>query len=95
MEGVLPQEVLWRKKSPYPKTFDPKYQELVSKRLKALLEDKDAPLFQLVSRQAATELLDAEYAWPWYGQLMKVPQTICYLLQIDSWLRQYHVEFVW
>ena len=95
MEGVLPQEVLWRKKSPYPKTFDPKYLELVTARLKALLEDKDAPLFQLVSRQAATELLDAEYAWPWYGQLMKVPQTICYLLQIDSWLRNYHVDLAY
>ena len=95
MEGVLPQEVLWRKKSPYPKTFDPHYLELVSSRLRELLEDKNAPLFSLVSREGARALLDAEYAWPWYGQLMKVPQTICYLLQIDCWLREYQVEFAY
>ena len=95
MEGVLPKEVLWRKKSPYPKTFDPQYLDMVSERLRALLENKAAPIFNLVSWQAAKELLDAEYAWPWYGQLMKVPQTICYLLQIDHWLRHYQVELVY
>jgi len=94
MQGVLPEEVLWRKKSPYPKTFDPLYLQLVSSRLEALLEEKDAPLFFLVDREAARQLLTAEYAWPWYGQLMKVPQTICYLLQIDFWLRHYHVDLV-
>ena len=94
MEGVLPQEVLWRKKSPYPKTFDPQYLQLVSRRLKKLLTE-DSPLFELVDREAARQLLTAEYAWPWYGQLMKVPQTICYLLQTDFFLRHYHVNFVW
>ena len=95
MTGILPQEVLWRKKSPYPKTFDPKYLQAVSNRLEALLADKNAPLFQLVDWQAARELLTAEYAWPWYGQLMKVPQTICYLLQIDTWLQMYNIDLLW
>ena len=95
MAGILPDEVLWRKKSPYPKTFDPKYLELVSGELQRLLDEKDAPLFDLVDREAARSLLTAEYAWPWYGQLMKVPQTICYLLQIDAWLREYHVRLVY
>lgn len=95
MEGILPQEVLWRKKSPYPKTFDPKYLDLVSERLRELLENKNAPIFNLISWQTAKELLNAEYAWPWYGQLMKVPQTICYLLQIDYWLKHYQVELVY
>ena len=95
MTGILPEEVLWRKKSPYPKTFDPLYQQAVSDKLRELLRDKDAPLFQLVDRQAAKDLLTAEYAWPWYGQLMKVPQTICYLLQIDGWLRLYHIDLLW
>ena len=92
MTGVLPEEVLWRKKSPYPKTHDPRYLELVSRRLEELLDEKDAPVFSLVDRGAARTLLTTEYAWPWYGQLMKVPQTICYLLQIDIWLREYGVK---
>ncbi|MDD6200737.1 MAG: asparagine synthase (glutamine-hydrolyzing) [Firmicutes bacterium] len=95
MEGLLPEEVLWRKKSPYPKTWDPEYLRLVSERLEALLEDPKAPLFSLVDREAARRLLTEASPWPWYGQLMRTPQTVCYLLQIDCWLRKYRVELDW
>lgn len=94
MEGLLPGEVLWRKKSPYPKTFDPRYERMVAERLRGLLNEKDAPLFALVDRSAAAELLTGEEIWPWYGQLMKRPQTIAYLLQIDFWLRHYEIELL-
>ena len=93
MEGLLPDEVLWRKKSPYPKTWDPRYMELVRGRLKILLEDKNAPIFYLVRREEAAKLLTEKGAWPWYGQLMREPQTISYFLQLDFWLRHYGVEF--
>ena len=94
MSGVLPHSVLRRKKSPYPKTWDPRYFELVSARLRELLEQPEAPLWELVSRKAAEELLTAEYAWPWYGQLMKVPQTVAYLLQVNIWLKEYKIIVV-
>jgi len=94
MAELLPEEVLWRKKSPYPKTFDPRYLELVTDRLERLLE-QGSPLFTLIDKNAARQLLTAEYSWPWYGQLMRVPQTICYLLQIDFWLRHYQVNLLY
>ena len=94
MTGFLPKEVLWRKKSPYPKTFDPRYLEIVSDKLQSLLRDPNAPIFQLVRPQMLAQLLESEYAWPWYGQLMKVPQTIAYMLQIDFWLREYKVHII-
>ncbi len=94
MTGILPEEVLWRKKSPYPKTYDPRYLELVSERLKELLSQKDAPVFQLVDKGALESLLTTENSWPWYGQLMKLPQTIAYMLQINAWLEIYGVDFV-
>ena len=94
MRDVLPEAVLNRKKSPYPKTYDPLYLQLVSARLERILVSKDAPIFQIVSREALENLLHAEYAWPWYGQLMKVPQTIAYMLQINFWLEHYNVEIV-
>ena len=94
LADLLPQEVLWRKKSPYPKTFDPRYTKLVTARLKCLLEDTHAPLFQLVNRGAVRQLLQEESPWPWYGQLMKLPQTAAYFLQIDFWLRHYGVDFL-
>ena len=94
MEGVLPDEVLWRKKSPYPKTHDPRYAELVSAKLRELLAKKDAPIFQIVDKNALEGLLTSDYVWPWYGQLMKVPQTMAYMLQINAWLEAYHITVI-
>ena len=91
--GRRAQEVLWRKKSPYHKTWDPSYMDLVSTRLRALLEEKEAPVFHLIQREEAEKLLREEGAWPWYGQLMREPQTVSFLLQVDFWLRQYGVQF--
>ena len=94
MDGILPNEILWRKKSPYPKTHDPKYEELVSSQLKSLLADPSAPIFQIVDRKALEQLLTAEFVWPWYGQLMKKPQTIAYMLQLNFWLRHYRISIL-
>lgn len=91
--GLLPEEVLQRKKSPYPKTFDPRYEQLISARLDALAADPEAPLWQLVSREEVKKLLARETQWPWYGQLMRRPQTMAYLCQLDFWLRHNKVEF--
>lgn len=95
MEGVLPEKVLWRKKSPYPKTCNPRYLELVKGKMERLLEEKDAPLFELVSRAAVERILAEEPLWPWYGQLMRRPQTIAYFLQINSWIERFHVDLVY
>ena len=94
MKPYLPEEVLWRKKSPYPKTWHPAYLDLVSKKLRELIDNHAAPIHGLVSKEALLSLLDTEYAWPWYGQLMKLPQTIAYMLQIDFWMREYGVTLV-
>ena len=92
MEDMLPTEVLWRKKSPYPKTHDPGYLRLVRSAMDTLLQDQQAPIWQIVNRNTVEELLKANYPQPWYGQLMQVPQTIAYLLQINFWLREYKVQ---
>lgn len=92
MEGILPEQVLWRKKSPYPKTMDPRYLELVSKKMKDLMVKKDAPLFALVDRNKVEGVLYEEPIWPWYGQLMRRPQTIAYLLQINTWIEHYGID---
>lgn len=94
MADYLPKEILHRKKSPYPKTFDPQYMTLVSEKLKNILDDKEAPIHQIVDYNALSQLLTDEAPRPWYGQLMRTPQTIAYMLQIDQWLRAYCVEIV-
>lgn len=94
VKGLLPDEVLWRKKSPYPKTWHPRYRQTVSAMMREVLADPGAPLFDVVRRKRVEELLDEERSIPWYGQLMTTPQTIAYLLQLDHWLRHYHVQLV-
>ena len=92
MTGILPERVLWRKKSPYPKTFDPEYARAVQERLEVVLSEQDAPLFRIVDRSAVKAMLLSEPVWPWYGQLMRRPQTFAWLLQLDFWLRRYDLE---
>ena len=94
MRGYLPDEILWRKKSPYPKTHDPEYMAEVSRRLRRVLDDRNAPLLSLVRRDALEALLDDDKAQPWYGQLMTTPQTIAYMLQVNYWLEKYKVRLV-
>ena len=94
MGEILPLEIAFRKKSPYPKTYDPRYLQLVSDRLSAVISDPSSPILQIASKDALSNLLTADFTRPWYGQLMKVPQTIAYMLQIDYWLRKYKVEVV-
>lgn len=94
MRGLLPDEVLYRKKSPYPKTFDPRYLEIVSKELTQVISDPSSPLLQIVKKDSLEKLLTTEFSWPWYGQLMRLPQTIAYMLQINRWMMLYHVNIV-
>ena len=94
VEDLLPGQVLHRKKSPYPKTHDPRYEELISGQMDKLLSQKKAPLFSFVSREGLMQYLQSEPQWPWYGQLMRRPQTMAYFLQLDFWLRQYQVELL-
>lgn len=94
MRDLLPQEVLYRKKSPYPKTYDPGYLNTVQHALRNVIEDRDAPIHQIVNKKALNDLMTAEYAWPWYGQLMRVPQTIAYMLQLNFWMKAYNIQIV-
>ena len=95
LTGLLPEDVLWRKKSPYPKTHDPVYEEGMRRRLEAVLADHNAPLHALVDAKAVKALMTdpgtlAER--PWFGQLMRRPQFYAWLLQLNDWLTRYHVN---
>ena len=94
MEGLLPDAVLWRKKSPYPKTHDPSYLDCVSSMLRKVLNEQSAPIFNIVDKKALIDLLEHDFNKPWYGQLMQQPQTIAYMLQINFWLEHYNIQMV-
>jgi len=92
--GILPDDVLFRKKSPYPKTHDPGYVQALREIVADLLEDRSSPLHPFIDRRKVTEFLQydaAQLQRPWFGQLMSGPQMLAYLVQIDIWLREYKV----
>lgn len=93
-KGLLPEEVLWRRKSPYPKTHHPGYRAEVSARLREVLADGNAPIHAVIRREALEKLLTRSDGEPWYGQLMTTPQTIAYMLQLNYWLEKYRVRLV-
>ena len=90
--GLLPDNILFRKKSPYPKTHHPAYLTLLRKELEKLLHHPYEPIFQIVDSKVLEKLLTEEATQPWYGQLMTTPQTIAYMLQINYWLKKYKVR---
>lgn len=96
MRGVLPDEVLWRRKSPYPKTWNPSYLAAVTAELRGILVDPAAPILRIIKADALETLLASgtDNPIPWYGQLMTTPQTIAWFVQLNYWLEKYKVELV-
>mgnify|MGYP002725244295 FL=1 len=94
MGSYLPNEVLYRKKCPYPKTYDPKFEALLKKNLKEVLSDSAAPITKLVNHEYLERLMrtTSDYGKPWFGQLMATPQMYAYLIQMNYWMEKYHVQ---
>ena len=93
MTGWLPDRVLFRKKSPYPKTHDPRYEELTRSGLLAVLNDPSSRLHGLIDRKKLQTVLDGG-DFTWFGQLMSRPQLYAWLMQLEHWLREYKVQLV-
>ncbi|REK75898.1 asparagine synthase (glutamine-hydrolyzing) [Paenibacillus paeoniae] len=94
LQGALPDDVLWRKKSPYPKTHNPNYLAAVKGLLLDVLNDPTSPLLPLINVKKVRELAESDSAssnLPWFGQLMSGPQLFAYLYQVNVWLKQYKV----
>ena len=94
MRDILPNEVLWRKKSPYPKTHNPIYLKLVSDMLKNTIENSNSKILEFIKKEELEKLLLTEKSEPWYGQLMTTPQTIAYFIQINYWLEKYKIRII-
>ncbi|MED0714969.1 asparagine synthase (glutamine-hydrolyzing) [Aeribacillus composti] len=97
LEDLLPKEVVYRKKSPYPKTHHPKYTKLVKEQLENVLAMKDSILHELFDGNALNKLVEtdgASFQRPWYGQLMTGPQLLAYLWQIHIWFEKYRINII-
>lgn len=91
-EGLLPNELLYRKKSPYPKTYHPNYESLLTKMLMGIIENKNSPILELLDKKKVLEFVDTPFdkGKPWFGQLMAAPQLMAYIIQVNYWLEKYN-----
>lgn len=92
-EKELPEEIVYRKKSPYPKTHNPSYLKLVKEKISKIMENKDAKICKLLNRKYILEIIETDgkaFARPWFGQLMTGPQLMAYLIQVNQWLEKYN-----
>lgn len=97
LEGILPESIIYRKKSPYPKTHNPIYTEMVCNKMIKILNDKSSPILDIIDKTKVKEIVDTQgssYKTPWYGQLMTGPQMIAYLIQVNNWLKSYNVKLM-
>lgn len=92
-KDLLPGEILFRRKSPYPKTYDARYEALLAARVRDLLDDPESPVLPFLDRKKTEQFLTApsDYGKPWYGQLMAAPQMMAYIWQVDYWMRKYQI----
>lgn len=92
MKDLLPSEIVDRKKSPYPKTWNPTYLQKVKGMLTDIMENKNAPINSLLNRQYILDIIKTDgkaFTRPWFGQLMTGPQLMAYLCQVNIWLEKY------
>ena len=92
-ENDLPEEIVYRKKSPYPKTHNPFYFETVCAKVRSILKKKNS-LTELFSKDGIRNIMEnpESITEPWYGQLMRAPQILAYIIQLDKWFEEYDVK---
>lgn len=94
--GRLPDEVLYRRKSPYPKTYDKRYEALLSERLLDIMSDTGSPVRQFLDPKKLEAFLasPSDYGKPWYGQLMAGPQMLAYMIQVNYWMKKWNIALI-
>lgn len=85
---LLPRSVLERRKSPYPSTQDPAYEEALRRQLTRLLADDGSPVRPLLDMPRARAF--ATGAFERRDELARAP--VEQALMLDAWLRRYEVR---
>jgi len=94
LKSWLPEKVVQRKKSPYPKTHNPAFLTAVTEKLEDIIYSGNCRLTEIVKKEELEKLIRHEDSVQWYGQLMNLPQTIAYFIQLEHWLKRHKISIV-
>lgn len=93
--GLLPDDLLRRRKSIYPSSTDPAYERGVYTQLAGLLRQPHAPLFDLVDRGRLAAAFRDDPTLP--GRMAIQPAAAApaaFLLDVNEWLASYQVRLI-
>jgi asparagine synthase (glutamine-hydrolysing) len=75
-KDLLPEKILFRKKSPYPKTNNPDYEKLLERVFLEIINNPNSPIMPFTDKKKASFTFiqaPTQYGDPWFGQLMAAP----------------------
>jgi len=89
VKDLLPYDIIKRKKNPYPKTFSPEYLQYVKSKVQNIIDEKDNILNELIDTDFVKTIISSETDFDdtFYGQLMRLPQLLGYIIQIDYFFK--------
>ena len=87
--GLLPNEILFRRKSPFPKCYNPEYEHFLLEMMENLISG-NAPILGIIDKRKVRGFMDSrkDLGKPWFGQLMAGPQMMAYVLQVNYWMEK-------
>lgn len=87
MKDYLPTEIYKRKKSPFPRIWNPLYEKLILEQLQPFLDDEKNSVWEILNKNEVMNYIKTpDSNNPFFGQLMRKPQVLAWLLQMCYWL---------
>jgi asparagine synthase (glutamine-hydrolysing) len=86
---VLPASVVARKKSPYPSTQDPAYEQMLRDSLRTMLDDSRSPLLPLLDQKRVRTLTEGAYEG---NSFAPARRSIEMALALNEWFTRYPVR---
>src|SRR5579885_922695 len=90
MTGILPQDVLYRRKSAYPTSQNPSYTEQTRVWALQILNDANAPIQPFLNPPVVRAIAEGKTAVPDRAMAFLYERII----QLNAWLQEYHVSVV-
>jgi len=85
--GLLPADLLRRRKSIYPGAAGQAYERAIDAQLRRLIAQPGAPLFELISRERLTAAYSADPRLPGLMSVQPSPTSaVAFLLDVNRWL---------